>query len=730
MRPIRSYLLAVVLAATVPPALLTGVLVARAITANRTANERRLLESAKVDALAVDRQFQTVIGTLQALSTVASLDTDNYEQFYQDASRVKATQPNWFAIVLLTVDGQQVVNTRLPWGTQLLEAADPESLRRVAETRQPAVGAIRTPQRGNTDLVFAVRVPVMRDGVIRHVLSGIMRVELFDAVVPAPGHQTQEWTRIIYDPLGTIAVRTRGNDGFVGTKGSPAFLERLKRAPESVTKESTRDGLSVYAASSRSVDGWSAVVVVPRDALDGPLRASLVTLALGGILVTLGGFAAAVFASRRLSSDLDAAAKAAAAVVEGRPVVTHTAHTVETERLQRSITTTASLLERRAAERDEQLRRADAALAEAEDANRTKDQFLAVLGHELRNPLAPALTALELMKVRDPATFRREREVLERQVAHMTRLVNDLLDLSRLSRGTVQLHKEHFEFATAVERALDMSGPLIARQQHAVRVDVPDVGVVLDADRDRIVQVLCNLLSNAALYTPSGGHISVSASGTDGQLVVTVEDDGPGIPAELAASVFDAFVQGPRSLDRREGGLGLGLALARSFVEAHGGTIRLESGTGGRGCRFLVTLPLSAAGPKQVPALTSERRPQPRRVIVVDDNVDAADMLAEALTALGHDVVRAFDADRALTLLRTFRPDVAVLDIGLPGTDGYELARQARTIAPGIVLIAVTGYGQPGDVERVRAAGFSAHCVKPVNIAHLAELIEGGIRSE
>lgn len=243
---------------------------------------------------------------------------------------------------------------------------------------------------------------------------------------------------------------------------------------------------------------------------------------------------------------------------------------------------------------------------------------------------------------------------------------------------------------------------------------------------DRIAQVLGNLLLNAALYTPPGGHISITASGTDGRLMVAVEDDGPGIPAELAATVFDAFVQGPRSLDWREGGLGLGLALARSFVDVHGGTIRVESGTGGRGCRFLITLPLSAVDAPQVAASTSERHLQPRRVIVVDDNVDAADMLAEALTALGHDVVRAFDADRALTLLRTFRPDVAVLDIGLPGTDGYELARQARTIAPGIVLIAVTGYGQPGDVERVRAAGFSAHCVKPVNIAHLAELIDGG----
>ena len=224
---------------------------------------------------AIDRQFQTVIGTLQALSTSASIDAADYRQFHQDASRVMATQPQWFAIILLSTDGQQMVNTRLPWGTPLLDAAEPESLRRVVATQQPAVGSIRQPQRGGSDLVFAVRVPVQRDGRMRFVLTGVMRVGMLDSVVPAPSHEAQEWTRSIIDPDGTIAVRTRGSEGYVGTKSPPAFLERLQRTPESVTRETTREGLAVYAASSRSTDGWSAVVVVPRDALDGPLRTSL-----------------------------------------------------------------------------------------------------------------------------------------------------------------------------------------------------------------------------------------------------------------------------------------------------------------------------------------------------------------------------------------------------------------------------------------------------------------------
>ena len=249
---------------------------------------------------------------------------------------------------------------------------------------------------------------------------GGTEVEAIAGVLPQERDESEEWTRTILDPDGTIAVRTRGPEDYVGTRAAQDFLERLQRAPEAVSSETTREGARVYAATSRGAYGWSTVVVVPAAVLDGPLRASMAGVAIGGVLLTLGGFIAAFVASRRLTEDLDAVAAAAAEVAEGRSGKPRKAHTDETLRLQQSIATAASLLEKRAIERDEQLRRADAARAEAEEANRTKDQFLAVLGHELRNPLAPALTALELMRVRDPGAFRREREVLERQIAHMS----------------------------------------------------------------------------------------------------------------------------------------------------------------------------------------------------------------------------------------------------------------------------------------------------------------------
>jgi signal transduction histidine kinase len=725
LRPIRSYLLIVVLAATVPPALLTSALVARAFSTSRAAAERRLLESARVDALAVDRQFESIVGTLQALATSEALEQGDLQKFHQEATRIQSTQTGWFSVTLVSVDGQQLMNTRVPWGTPLLEAADPVSLARLVRTRRPTVGSIRSlPLDSIRDDVFAVRVPVVKGSDLKFALSAVLRVDALAGVLPQERDQSEEWTRTILDADGTIAVRTRGPENYVGTRAAQDFLERLQRAPEAVSSETTREGTRVYAGTSRGAYGWSTVVMVPAAVLDGPLRSSMAGVAIGGVLLTLGGFIAAFVASRRLTEDLDAVAAAAAEVAEGRSGTVRKARTDETLRLQQSIATAASLLEKRAIERDEQLRRADAARAEAEEANRTKDQFLAVLGHELRNPLAPALTALELMRVRDPGAFRREREVLERQIAHMSRLVSDLLDLSRLSRGKVQLNRARMEVRLAVDRAVDVARPLIANQHHDLVVDVAGEGLPIEADVDRLVQVFSNLLTNAANYTPRGGHIRLSALAVGGSVQIAVEDDGPGIPADIVGSLFQPFAQGPRAIDRRQGGLGLGLALARTFVELHAGAIRFENVSDGSGSRFIVTLPLAGPEPDPATTLPPVHREYPaRRVLVVDDNADAASMLAEAFQEAGHTVAVAHDGTSALNRLQTFRADVGIFDIGLPGLTGYELARRAREVLPGLRLIAVTGYGQAADVDQAHAAGFDAHCVKPVSTAVLLGLI-------
>lgn len=709
-----------------PGVLLTGILVWRSFANNRAIAERRLLESARVDASALDREFDSTISVLQALATSPSLDRDDLGAFYQDARRGQATQPGWYTLLLLSLDGRQLVSTRVPWGTPLLPVAEPESLQRLVATKRPVVGVIRQ-GRTTSAYLFAIRVPVVRDNILKYVLSAVVRVESLARVIPRQLPNSGEWTRSILDSEGTIAVRTRGAEGFIGAKASDPFRNLIQQHFESLTSQTTREGIPVYAAYSRGLYGWTSVVVVPRASLDGPLWGSMAGLLFGGALLMFCSLVVVLIVSRRLATDLAEATTAADAVAHGRPLPPTRAHVAETARLQQSLTTAASLLERRARERDAEMARADAARRDAEEANQTKDQFLAVLGHELRNPLAPALTALELMKQRDPDVFRREREVLERQVAHMARLVNDLLDVSRLARGKVQLDRRRFELREAVDRALDMTRPTIAQHRHTLDVSVPASGLTIDGDVDRIVQVLSNLLTNAAKYTPPGGHIALIAEESDACVVIACEDDGPGIPADLAPKLFDPFAQGPRTLDRREGGLGLGLALARTFTELHGGTIRVEPRGSEGGSRFVVTFPLQrseAVVPEPEPVARNAALDS-QRILLVDDNVDVCEMLRAALEGAGHAVRIAANGQDAIDLAASFRFEIGVLDIGLPGMDGYELALRLRAIHSGIRLIALTGYGQSGDLEAAAAAGFDAHCAKPVTIAGLLDHIEG-----
>jgi signal transduction histidine kinase/CheY-like chemotaxis protein len=727
LRPIRIYLLILVLGAILPGALLTGILVWRAIANNRAISERRLLESARVDASSLDREFDRTISILYALATSPSLDQTDLEGFYLEGRRVQATQPGWDSITLLSLEGEELVSTKVPWGTPLSSTIEQVSLQQVIARKGPSVGVMRPATAGGSEHLFAIRVPVTRQIGLKYVLSALVTAESLARLVPRQMPNSEEWTRTILDFNGTIALRTRGAENYIGTPASELFRAQIRQVRESVWSATTRDGEPVYAAFSRSAYGWTAVVVVPRDVLDAPLRGSMGGVVTGGALLMISGLLVALLISRRLSADFAAATGAAEAVADGRPVPERRMHVAETERLQQSLVTAASLLKKRARERDDEIARADSARREAEDANQTKDQFLAVLGHELRNPLAPALTALELMKARDPHTFKREREVLERQVAHMSRLVNDLLDVSRLARGKVQLDRRRFELKEAVDRAIDMARPLIVQHQHTIDVNVAATGLMLDADIDRIVQVLSNLLTNAAKYSTNAGHISLHASSSGENVIIVCEDDGPGIPADLEPQLFDPFAQGPRALDRREGGLGLGLALARTFTQLHGGTIRYESRVPEGGSRFVITLPLApittAAIVRPEPAATIAKT-SVQSVLVVDDNADAREMLSSALASVGHVVAMAANGPDALELVSDFRPSVGVLDIGLPHMDGYELAVRLRSVCPDIRLIALTGYGRASDIEAAAAAGFDAHCAKPIAVATLLEQIQ------
>jgi signal transduction histidine kinase/CheY-like chemotaxis protein len=362
----------------------------------------------------------------------------------------------------------------------------------------------------------------------------------------------------------------------------------------------------------------------------------------------------------------------------------------------------------------------------AEVANRSKDEFLAMLGHELRNPLAPILTALHLMRLRGEGLFEKERTLIERQVTHLMRLVDDLLDVGRITRGKVELKRQRIEMSELVAKALEMASPLLEQRQHKVTLDVLEHGLRVDVDTVRLAQVIANLLNNAAKYTEPRGEITVRGWVEDPQVVLSVRDTGIGLGEEILPHVFELFVQGPQALDRAQGGLGLGLAIARSLVEAHGGSIRAHSEGPGTGSEFVIRLPIAYGADTPVDTPRVFRSPQHSvRVMVVDDNVDAVEMLAECLRASGHTVVTAHDGPSALRKAEEFCPGVAVLDIGLPAMDGYELAWHLRQLPDlrHIRLIALSGYGQELDRRRGEEAGFDSWLVKPVLYEELEQLL-------
>lgn len=375
-------------------------------------------------------------------------------------------------------------------------------------------------------------------------------------------------------------------------------------------------------------------------------------------------------------------------------------------------------------------RAAEDARREAETANRTKDEFLAMLGHELRNPLAPIVTALELMKMRGDGQGSREREVVERQVMALQTLVDDLLDVSRITRGRIELDRAPVELADVVDKSVEVVGTLIETRRHALHVDVPR-GLVVDGDASRLAQVVNNLLTNAAKYTEPEGQIWVTGAREGDEVVLRVRDSGIGIPPQMLSGVFDVFHQAPQALDRAQGGLGLGLTIARSLVEGHGGTITAKSAGVGRGAELEMRLPASQRDvePPEPAAESQFAEHEPEAgtpILVVDDNSDALEMIVAVLEVIGYRPLPASDPAAALELAQQTLPPLALLDLGLPVIDGYELGRRLRAI-PGLAdikLIAATGYGQPSDRERTTAAGFAAHLVKPIALDELRRVLE------
>jgi signal transduction histidine kinase len=399
----------------------------------------------------------------------------------------------------------------------------------------------------------------------------------------------------------------------------------------------------------------------------------------------------------------------------------------QSDTLARALDTARVDVERAFQQLDRQAKTLAEERARAEAATRAKDEFLAMLGHELRNPLSPIVTALQLMRLKGHTS--REQDVIERQVSHLRGLVDDLLDVSRITGGRIELRKERVDVVDITARAIELASPMIEQKRQTLDIQVA-AGLWVDADPARLAQVFSNLLTNAAKYSEAGTRIGLSAERSGDRVRVCVRDQGIGIEPDMLERVFELFVQQTQSAERA-GGLGLGLAIVRSLTRMHGGTVRAESRGRGEGSEFVVELPAatgdrSAAPP---PASSWETRdtghdPKGDRILIVDDNQDAAELLAQLLGEIGYDVRVVNDGPTALSMADGFAPRFALLDIGLPVMDGYELGRRLRANAPEMQLVAVTGYGQASDKERSHQAGFAAHLVKPIHLARLQELLD------
>jgi signal transduction histidine kinase/ActR/RegA family two-component response regulator len=364
---------------------------------------------------------------------------------------------------------------------------------------------------------------------------------------------------------------------------------------------------------------------------------------------------------------------------------------------------------------------------EAREADRQKDEFLAMLSHELRNPLAPILTALQLMDLGGTTSFARERAIISRHVRHVVKLVEDLLDVSRIMHGKVELERERCELGSIIAGAVEMAKPLIMQRDHRLSVSAPERTLTVNADPAQLTRAIANLLTNAAKYTKPGGAIAISARADGSDAVIRVHDSGAGIAPEFLPRIFDLFVQGSSALDRSRGGLGIGLTVVKKIVSLHDGSVSAHSAGLGQGSEFIVRLP--CAEPASVPNATAvdatpDQARDRSRVVVVDDNRDAAEMLAGVLEKLGCSVQIAYDGASALAVLAACDPQLVLLDIGLPGMDGYEVARRLRASHPASRIVAVTGYGQPSDRARSEEAGFDDHLVKPVSIVTLRQVLD------
>lgn len=700
---------------TLLPVIVFG-LAATAIIAER---ERDLLQRGATDRnrallTAVDAELDGYRESLQALAGSSVLAAGDLEAFHAEAVRALRLQHGWRNIRLALRDGRVILDATVPFGAEVTPVRETPSFESVVTHTRPAFRDLFEEDDGS--YLFGVRVPVIQADSARYVLSALVAPSEISALLDRQ-ELPADWVGVVLDSNQRIVARTIDQNTRVGQLAAVTLRDALREAPEGLALGRTLEGTRVYMPYHQSSNtGWTVAIGIPAAQVEAGVAGVGWIFALGIMAAVLAAILLANVLSRRIAAPIASLETAARALGRGEPVRPPAATGV-----------------REVAEVSRILRQASEAVREREDALRAadqaKDEFLAMLGHELRNPLSALTSAADILEEFGPTDgpAGRAGQVIDRQVRHMTRLVDDLLDVSRVTTGKVNLEKAPVDLGYAVQTVVRMFEAAGRLEEHELTLDVRPVWV--HADPSRIEQIVSNLIGNAIKYTPAHGRVAVRVDQQRSRAVLEVADTGAGLDPDLVPRVFDLFVQGDRSLDREAGGLGLGLTLVKSLVERHGGTVQAFSAGRDRGARFSVRLPAiepPAVSPDRSAPEEEVRVDRPRRILIIEDNVDARETLTVALELMGHDVLVAQDGEAGLAMAREQQPDVAVIDIGLPRIDGFEVARRLRAddAAANVRLVALTGYSQEETRARAEVAGFDHFLTKPVGVKELARVID------
>jgi signal transduction histidine kinase/ActR/RegA family two-component response regulator len=721
---IRTRMRALILATLLPVAIagIAGAYVL--VEKERETLERGVRDRVLALMTAIEAEMQASIASLEVLARSPSLQKNDFAGFRAEAERaVAARKGNWANIVLTDARSHEMlVNLLLSRDAALPQTWEPESVVEAVRFRRGAIGNVTI----GTVLkrpVFAIHVPVFRGDTARYTIAAVVDVRTIARIAD---HQRipESWTIAVLDGNYRFVVR-RPTPAQGSEYASESLRTALSRAEQGWERGKLMDGTEIYRAFYRSsISRWATSIAVPRAVVDEGLRGLwlLVAAFVGAGVLALW---IAWWLASRISRPIAALAAAAPSVGRGdASAIPPPGPMDEIRQLSHALTEAAVTIR----EREERQRLAEQALLAAD---RAKDEFLAMLGHELRNPLSSVSNAAQLLKLarHDPAVLENVSAILGRQVEHMTRLVDDLLEVGRVTGGKVHLERTPVDLAQVVGDLIDTWKSGGRFLHHEVRTSLQSAWAL--ADRARAEQIVSNLLDNALKFTSAGGRIELAVRPDGDNATLEISDNGEGMSPELIGRVFDLFVQGERGLARERGGLGIGLTMVKRLVELHDGTIRAASDGPGKGTRFIVTFP-AVVEPLSVPATTAvstAARSTSRHVLIIEDNHDARESLAALLRMSGHDVKVSETGTKGLTLAAAHPFDLVVIDVGLPDIDGYEIARRLRR-APAtrsLRLVALTGYGAQNDRRRALAAGFDEHLAKPVNLEKLEALMNSPV---